>query len=85
MAELKTQRRNKLPDSDFAVVRGSGDSKVRKYPIDTMGRARNALARVSQFGSTEEKVMVARAVARRYPELARNSEFIRKTLGRKRD
>lgn len=81
MAVLSSGRRNALPDSSFAVVTGSGASKVRKYPIDTVARARNALSRVSANGTPEEKRAVARAVSRRYPEL-RGSDFMKKILGR---
>lgn len=60
MAKLSYKQRNKLPKSDFAV-------KGRKYPIEDKAHARNALARVSQHGSSAEKSEVRRAVARKYP------------------
>lgn len=59
---LTTKARNKLPDSDFALP-------GRKYPIENLSHARNALSRVSQFGSPSEKKAVRAAVYRRYPEL----------------
>ena len=49
MAKLTTAERNKLPDSDFA------EPSKRKYPIEDKAHQRNALARVSQFGSAKEK------------------------------
>lgn len=41
----------------------------RKYPINTKGRAINALARVSQHGTPAEKRQVRAAVTKRYPSL----------------
>jgi hypothetical protein len=41
----------------------------RRYPIDTLGRARNALARVAQHGSPSEKATVRRRVHARYPSI----------------
>jgi hypothetical protein len=61
-APLDAQRRNKLPDSAFALP-------GRRYPIDTPERARSALARVEQFGSDEEKRKVRAAVMKKYPNM----------------
>lgn len=49
-----------IPKSDFALP------KQNAYPIDTAKRARNALSRIAQFGSPEQKATVQRAVASRY-------------------
>jgi hypothetical protein len=48
MAEISTKARNELPDSDFGLIEGTGANKVRKYPVDTKGRAINAKARALQ-------------------------------------
>jgi len=61
--ELTTKTRKDLPDSAF-VFPGE-----RKYPIHDIAHARNALARVSQHGTPEEKAKVRAAVYRKYPEL----------------
>ncbi|MDD5110786.1 MAG: hypothetical protein PHI63_06275 [Patescibacteria group bacterium] len=61
MAKLTYQARKKLPESSFV------DKKNRKYPIEDASHARNALARVSQFGSDREKAAVRAEVRRRYP------------------
>ncbi|MGH3587317.1 MAG: hypothetical protein ACRDQ0_13430, partial [Pseudonocardia sp.] len=53
-APLNADKRNKLPDSAFALP-------GRKYPIDTPARARSALSRVEQFGSDEDKRKVRAA------------------------
>lgn len=62
-AKLSYRARQRLPDSAFAIP------EERKYPIHDMTHARNALARVSAFGTPDEKERVRRAVYARYPEL----------------
>lgn len=42
MAKLTSKKRNKLPDSDFALP------KERKYPVNDKAHAKNAKARASQ-------------------------------------
>lgn len=60
---LTYKQRQKLPKSSFAIP------NKRKYPIHDKVHARNALARVSAFGSAKEKAQVRRAVFRRFPSL----------------
>lgn len=62
MAKLTSKQRNKLSRGSFAL---SG----RRYPIEDKSHARNALARVSQHGSPEEKKKVREAVHRKYPRI----------------
>jgi uncharacterized coiled-coil protein SlyX len=62
-AKLKYAQRKKLPKSAFAIP------ATRSYPIHDEAHARNALARVSQFGTPEEKAQVSAAVHRRYPNI----------------
>jgi hypothetical protein len=50
----------RLPSSAFAYPR------TREYPINTPKRARNALARAAQRGTSGSYSHVARAVRRRY-------------------
>lgn len=57
---LKAARRKRLPSSAFAYP------KQRKYPIDTPRRARNALARAAQKGTSGTYAHVARKVRARY-------------------
>lgn len=57
---MKAARRKALPASSFAYPR------TRKYPIDTPKRARNALARASQSGTSGTYQHVARAVRKKY-------------------
>jgi hypothetical protein len=61
MAQLTAGRRKALPDSVFAIP------ERRAYPIHDRAHARNALARVAQHGTSEEKRRVRAAVKRRYP------------------
>lgn len=68
--ELTAAARRKLRKTQF----GLPDDKA--YPIDTIGRARNALARVSQHGTPEDKQQVAEAASKKYPSL-KNSPFVR--------
>lgn len=66
--ELNAKKRKSLPTSDFALP------KERKYPVDTKNRARNALARVSQFGSNKEKAKVRSKVKRKYPGIEQEKD-----------
>lgn len=59
--KLTAKKRNSLPASDFAMP------SERKYPLNDKSHARNALARVAQFGSPEEKGKVRAKVHRKYP------------------
>lgn len=63
MAKLTYGQRKKLPASSFAIP------EKRAYPINDIAHARNALARVSQFGTPEEKRRVRAAVYKKYPSL----------------
>lgn len=67
MAQLTAKRRQALPDSAFAIP------ERRAYPIHDLAHARNALARVMQHGTPEEKRRVLAAIRRRYPALIRRS------------
>lgn len=60
-AELTAEKRKKLSKGDFAIP---GEEK---YPIHDEAHARNALARVSQHGTPEEKKKVRAAVKRKHP------------------
>ncbi|WP_201449815.1 hypothetical protein [Bradyrhizobium sp. Ai1a-2] len=62
---LTTKERKALPKSDFALPGG-------RYPVNDENHARNALARVSQHGSPEEKAKVRAKVHRKYPDIEQN-------------
>lgn len=73
MASLNASTRNGLPSSDFAVP------GQRKYPVDTENRARNALARVSQFGSPALKAKVRSKVSEKFPGIKVKTEGVSRT------
>jgi hypothetical protein len=67
--KLTTEGREHVAGHNFA------EPKDRKYPIEDEAHARNALARVSQHGTPEEKKKVEAAVYAKYPGLkARHDE-----------
>ena len=68
MARLTYAARKKLKKSQFA------ESGKRAYPLDTLARARNALARVSQFGTPAEKAQVRAAVKRKFPNIGKSKK-----------
>lgn len=57
---ISAKRRKALPKSSFAYP------STRKYPIDTKARARNALARAAQKGTSGSYAHVAAAVRRKW-------------------
>lgn len=63
MAALTTKQRNALPTSSFAMP------DKRAYPIQDESHARNALARVSQYGNPKEKSVVRKAVKSKWGDL----------------
>lgn len=48
-AVLTAKTENALSDEQFAIVRGEGENKVRKYPIHDKAHVRNDLARAAQM------------------------------------
>lgn len=62
MSKLTSKERSKLPSKDFAL-------SDHRYPIEDRTHARAALARVSEFGSPEEKAQVRAAVYKKYPDM----------------
>lgn len=63
-------KRKKIPSSEFALP-GKGEGPSGKgagsYPVPDASHARNALARVSQHGSPEEKAKVRAKVRAKFP------------------
>lgn len=80
--KLTYRERKRLPDSAFAIVYTDPKTgkKIRKYPIHDEAHAKNALARVSQFGTPEEREIVRKKVYERYPHLKKQRE---EKIGRK--
>jgi hypothetical protein len=77
MAILSSKRRQSLKSSQFALP-GKGEGKGGKgagsYPIPDESHARNALARVSQFGSSAEKATVRAKVSAKYPGIGQSGK-----------
>jgi len=61
---LTTRGRKQISEENFALP-------GRRYPIHDMAHARNALARVSQYGTPAEQAAVRAAVARRFPDIGK--------------
>lgn len=64
LAELTTKARKALPRGTFAIP------EKRAYPIPDEAHARNALARVAQHGTPDEKARVRAAVKRKFPKMS---------------
>lgn len=64
--KLTAAARKKIPTSKFALA-------GRRYPIEDRSHAQNALARVSQFGTSSEKATVRAKVHARYPGMGRKA------------
>ena len=79
MAKLSYQKRKKLPKKSFVFPGRKGKGKKGgpagkgAYPIPDIAHARNALARVSQFGSAAEKKAVRAKVYAKYPGLKKRA------------
>ena len=74
--KITTAGRRGLKKGQFALPDGDRPGVKGKYPIDTVGRARNALARVSQHGTSTEKRKVRAAVKRKFPSIGVSPEGI---------
>lgn len=73
---LSAKQRQALPRSSFALPgkgKGPKGAGAGSYPIPDKSHARNALARVSQHGSSEEKARVRAAVHRKFPSIGRKT------------
>ena len=68
MAKLTSKGRNRLKKTQFA------EPAQRKYPINDAAHARNALSRVSQYGSPSEKQKVRAAVKAKYPGIGKKGK-----------
>lgn len=62
--KLTYAARKKIKGKNFALP-------GRRYPIEDAAHGRNALARVSQHGTPEEKAIVRRKVHAKYPSIGK--------------
>jgi len=63
VAKLTAKARKKIKPKNFALP------GKRAYPIQDKSHARNALARVSQHGTSAQKSTVRAAVKKKYPSI----------------
>jgi hypothetical protein len=68
MAKLTAKARHALPAKDFA-----GSAAKESYPIPDKAHARNALSRVSQFGTDALKAKVRAKVHQKFPDIGKDS------------
>ena len=71
--KLTTAARKAIPGGSFALP-------GRRYPIEDASHARNALSRVSQFGSSAEKSRVRSAVHSKFPGIGDKNSAVRGAL-----
>lgn len=69
MTKLTAAARKKIKTSKFAIPEG------RKYPIQDLAHARNALSKVRQYGTADERKKVYAAVSKSYPSLIKRSSI----------
>lgn len=75
MARLTTKERKKIAKSDFALPgKRSGSGGKGSYPIEDKAHAKDALARVSQFGTPAEKAEVRRKVSEKFPGIGKGKK-----------
>ena len=85
MAKLTYQERKSMPASEFALGKKShGPAGKGGYPIPDKAHARNALARVSQFGSPEKKAEVRAKVHSKFPSVGKSHKPSTRKRGTKR-
>lgn len=72
--KLNTEERKELPKKDFV------EPKKKGYPIEDKSHARNALARVSEFGSPSLKAKVRREVHDKYPSIEEKKKNMAKKI-----
>lgn len=75
--KLTAHERQALPKNDFALPgKGEGPKGAGSgsYPIPDASHARNALARVSQHGTSEEKKEVREKVHEKFPGIGEKKQ-----------
>lgn len=77
-SKLTAEARKELPKSEFA------EPDKKKYPIEDKAHARNALARVAQHGSAEEKATVKAKVKAKFPDIGEEKKSQVKTAAGKK-
>lgn len=79
MARLSTSARKSLPSKSFALPSTRSKSGGKGgYPIPDAAHARNALSRVSQFGTPAQKAKVRAAVKKKFPNIGKSKSSKKK-------
>lgn len=81
MDKLTYKKRKSMPKSEFAIpAKKSKKNPSGKgaYPVEDENHARNALARVSQFGTPSEKKAVKAKVSKKYPSIKQTKKPVKK-------
>lgn len=69
--KLTANKRRSLSAGDFALPGKPGKTPGAKgsYPMDTPGRAQNALGKSTRFASPAEQATIKKRVAAKYPNM----------------
>ena len=73
-SDLTASAREHIAKKNFALTPKQSDTGKPAYPIEDKAHAANALARVKQHGTPEQRSEVYKDVAKKYPELAARSD-----------
>jgi hypothetical protein len=72
MSKLTTSERKSIPKKDFALPsKRSASGGKGGYPIPDKSHARNALSRVSEYGTPAQKAEVRAKVHRKFPGIGK--------------
>jgi hypothetical protein len=83
MARLSYGTRKHMRSSEFALPSTRSKGKGG-YPIPDAAHARNALARVSQFGSPSQKAEVRAKVHAKFPGIGKKKSVLQRATERAR-
>ena len=80
---LTTEDREDLKQKQFALPKKAEDKEEKaesgNYPIPDLSHARNALAMVARYGNSSEQAKVRAAVYKKYPQLDKRKEDVKKS------
>lgn len=72
--KITTKGRRGLPRGQFALPDGNRPGVAGRYPIDSIERARNALARAAQNETPATEAAIRRRVYAKYPGLKKRAQ-----------
>lgn len=72
MGKLTAKQRRTIPSQDFALPATRSKSGGKGgYPVNDPAHARNALSRVSQFGTPSQQAAVRAKVKKKFPGIGK--------------